>query len=384
MVNSLSWRSDGPEDAPPLVLLNSVGTSTAMWSPCVAPLAEQFRVIRIDHRGHGDSPPAPAGSASSIDDHAADVLAALDEIGVDRVGLAGLSLGGMVGMWLAIHAPERISRLALVCTSAYLPPAEFWLNRAASVRTGGMASIADAVIARWITPEVAERDEALMAALHDMFIAVDAESYAQGCEAIAGMDLRDDLARIAAPTLVIAGEQDPATPPEHARTISDAVPGSRLEILDQASHVLTYEQPGRLAVRLLEHFRGGAALASGYAVRRAVLGDSYVDTALASTSDLTEGFQTFLTRYAWGEVWTRPGLSRRERSIATLGALVTLGAEHELAAHIRGAVRNGLSPTEVVEVLQHLAIYAGLPRANRAVAIARDVLDAGEAGKPTP
>jgi 3-oxoadipate enol-lactonase / 4-carboxymuconolactone decarboxylase len=373
-----AWRIDGPRDAPPLVLLNSIGATTDMWTPVLGPLVEQFRVVRIDHRGHGASPASPAGTACSLADVAADVLAVLDGLGLGRVHLAGLSLGGMTGMWLAVHRPERVSRLALVCTSAHLPPAQGWLDRAATVRANGMRAVADVVVARWLTPQLAERDPELSERLRDMLCSVDAESYAQCCEAIAAMDLRADLARIAAPTLVIAGAQDPATPPAHAEAIADSISGARLELLDPAAHLATFEQPGRIAALLTEHFRGGATLASGYATRRAVLGDEHVDRTIAATTAMTAPFQDFLTRYAWGEIWSRPELARRERSIATLAVLVTLGAEHELAMHVRAALRNGLTRDEIVEVLMHVALYAGLPRANRAMTIAREVFDEGD------
>jgi 3-oxoadipate enol-lactonase/4-carboxymuconolactone decarboxylase len=207
-----------------------------------------------------------------------------------------------------------------------------------------------------------------------MYAGVDAESYAQCCDAIATMDLRPDLARIAAPTLVIAGAEDLPTPVPDAEAIADGITGARLVVLDGAAHLATVEEPGRIAALLLDHFRGGATLASGFATRRAVLGDAHVDAAVAATTDLTAPFQEFITRYAWGDVWTRPGLSRRDRSIATLTALTALGAEHELAMHVRAALRNGLSAEEIAEVLLHAAVYAGVPRANRALAVACDVL----------
>jgi 3-oxoadipate enol-lactonase/4-carboxymuconolactone decarboxylase len=380
---NLSWRSDGPADAVPLVLLNSVGATTAMWAPVLAPLLEQFRVIRIDTRGHGGSAASPARTPGAIADLAADVLTTLDELGIERAALAGLSLGGMVGMWVAAHRPERVSRLAVLCTAAFVTTPETYLERAVSVRASGMASIADAAVARWVTPGLAERDPVLLDRLRTMLVSVDAESYAQCCEAIVALDLRADLARIAAPTLVVGAANDPALPPPYQQEIAAGIPGARLEIVDSAAHLATVEQPARIAALLLDHFRGGGTAAAGYAVRRAVLGDRYVDAALAQRTELTAGFQDFLTRYAWGDVWTGPELSRRERSIATLAALVTIGAEHELAAHVRGAVRNGLSPAEVIAVLQHLAIYAGVPRANRAVGIARDVLDEPDPGRDT-
>ena len=385
MTVSLAWREDGPADAPPLVLLNSVGSTTGMWTPCLAALTEQFRVIRIDTRGHGDSPPSPAGAQTGIADLAADVLAVLDSLGLDRVAIAGLSLGGMVGMWVAIHRPDRVSRLALLCTSAHLTPESLWRERAAAVRSGGMSAISDAVVSRWVTPALATRDPALLASLKDMVDSIDAESYAQCCEAIATMNQLADLGRIAAPTLVIGGADDPATPTDHQRAIVDRVEGARLEIVDDAAHVATFEQPGRIAALLLGHFRGGATLAGGYVARRAVLGDEYVDAAIANTTDLTRDFQSFLTRYAWGDVWTRTDLTRRERSIATVTALVVLGAEGELRSHVRGALRNELTPDEIIGLLQHVAVYSGLPRANRAVAVAAEVIEAAviEAELPT-
>jgi len=368
----LHARCEGPDDAPPLVLLGSVGSTIDMWTPVLGPLIEQYRVVRIDHRGHGASQPSPPGSAATLADLADDVLSTLDDLDLARADFAGLSLGGMVGMWLAVHRPDRIGRLALLCTSTYLGAP--YTQRAAVVRAEGMTAVADQVAARWITPGLAMRDEQLLASVRAMIAGVDAESYAQCCEAIGGMDLRADLGRIAAPTLVIAGADDPATPPSHLEAIAAGVANSQLEVVPDAAHVLTYEQPGAVAALLLEHFRGGATLATGYRTRRAVLGDEHVDRTIAATTALTAPFQQFLTRYAWGDVWSRSELLRRERSIVTLAALVALGAEHELAMHIRAARRNGLTDVEISEVIMHTALYAGLPRANRAMTIAADVL----------
>ena len=188
------------------------------------------------------------------------------------------------------------------------------------------------------------------------------------------MDQRADLGRIAAPTLVVGGRQDQATPLEHSQVIADSIAGARLEVLDPAAHLATVEQPAAVADLLLRHFGGGATLSAGYATRREILGDSHVDRSIEATTEFTAPFQEFLTRYAWGDVWSRPQLSRRDRSIATLAALVTLGAEHEIAMHVRAARRNGLTPEEITEVLLHTSVYAGLPRANRAFAIANEVL----------
>jgi 3-oxoadipate enol-lactonase/4-carboxymuconolactone decarboxylase len=373
----LAVRTDGPETGPVLVLLSSIGTTSDMWTPVVGPLAEQFRVVRIDHRGHGSStpsPPLPEGAECTLAHLAADVVAALDLLEIDRVHLAGTSLGGMVGMWLAAHRPERIGRLALICTSSFLPPASGWRDRAVTVRERGTLAVTDPVVARWVTPALAARDQELLDGLRAMMASIDAESYAQCCEAIASMDLRDDLGRIAAPTLVVAAADDLAIPRDHAELIAGDVARARLELLAPAAHVPTYEQPGKLASLLLDHFGGGASLSRGLATRRAVLGDAHVDRALASRDALTAPFQDFLTRYAWGDVWSRVELSRRERSIATLGAVITLGADNEIALHVRAARRNGMSDEEIAEVVLHVALYAGLPRANHAMTIVREVL----------
>ncbi len=364
---------DGPVDAPPLVLLGSVGSTSAMWEPVLAPLLEQFRVIRLDHRGHGDSAPSPSGAAASLADLAADVLATLDALDVQRADWVGLSLGAMVGMWLAAHRPERLGRLALLCTSAYLGSP--YVERARLVRADGMASVADSVVDRWLTPPFAARSPELRDELRVMVAGIDAESYAQCCDAIGAMDLRPDLGRIASSTLVIAAENDPATTPDHLRVIAEGIPRAHFESLADAAHIATYEQPARIATLLLQHLRAGATLADGYATRREVLGDAHVDRAIEAATPLTKPFQDFITRYAWGDVWSRTDLARRERSIATLACLVALGAEHELAMHIRAARHNGLSANEIVEVLMHCALYAGLPRANRAVAIASAIFD---------
>lgn len=381
MTVALHVEMDGPRDAPALVLLNSLGASTAMWDAAVGALAEQFHVVRIDTRGHGRSPAAPGAAAIEIADLGADVLAALDRLGLDRVHLAGLSLGGMIAMWVAARQPRRVGRLALLCTSARPGGESAWLDRAARVRADGMGAVADTVLERWITPVLAARDPELRASLAAMLIGTDAESYAGCCELLARLDLRVDLGRIAAPTLVIAGDADHALPVEHAEVIVQGIAGARLETVP-AAHIAAVEQPGPVAHLLLAHFRAGATLATGYATRRAVLGAAHVDRAVAGTTGFSAAFQEFLTRYAWGDVWSRPGLTKRDRSLITLTALVTLGAEAEIAMHVRGAFGNGLTSDEIGEMILHTALYAGLPRANRAYAIAQPVL--AELDEPPP
>jgi 3-oxoadipate enol-lactonase len=252
MTARLGYELSGPEDAPLLVLGGSLGTTRAMWRPQVAELASRWRVLAFDHRGHGASE-VPTGPYT-LDELGADVLALLDEVGADRVSYAGLSLGGMIGMWLAAHAPERIDRLALLCTSAYLPPADGWLERARLVREGGTAGVAESVATRWFTPPFATAQPDTVRDLVKGLTEVPAEGYAGCCEAIAAMDLRPVLSRIGAPTLVIAGADDPATPVTHSETIVAGVPGARLAVVEPGAHLASVEQAAEVNRLLAEHF----------------------------------------------------------------------------------------------------------------------------------
>jgi 3-oxoadipate enol-lactonase / 4-carboxymuconolactone decarboxylase len=361
---------EGPDDAPVVALSGSLGSTHAMWDEQAAALAGEFRVLRIDHRGHGGSPSPPG--PYTVDDLAGDVLALLDDLGIDRVAFVGLSLGGAVGQMLALRAPERIERLALCCTSSHFGPPEGWHERAATVRDGGIEAVAPAVLERWLSPAA---PPALRERLQAMLLSIDPEGYAACCEAIAAHDVRGRLAALRMPVLAIAGSDDPATPPEWLEEIAGEVPGARLHVIDGARHIANVEYPQAFNRVLAPFLRASA----GMRVRREVLGDAHVDAAIERTTGFTAGFQDLITRYAWGEIWTRPGLDRRMRSAITLTALVAGGHENELAMHTRAALRNGLTPEEIEEILLQTAIYCGVPAANAAFAIAQRVI--GEEAK---
>ena len=247
----------GPVAAPALVLSNSLGTSTAMWDPQAEALSERFRVVRYDHRGHGAAP-VPRGPYE-LADLGRDVVQLLDRLEIERASVCGVSLGGMVGVWLGLHAPERVDRLVLCCTSAHLPPASAWAERAATVlEAGSTAPIADAVLGRWLTPVGAASRPELVERLRRMLLATPPEGYAACCGVIERLDLRDSLPAITAPTLAIAGAQDPATPPEHLEAIAAAVPDARLQVLDGAAHLANLERPEAVAQLILEHCGGRA------------------------------------------------------------------------------------------------------------------------------
>ncbi|TQN31125.1 3-oxoadipate enol-lactonase [Haloactinospora alba] len=248
------YSVEGPEDGPVVLLAGSLGSTAEMWQHQLPALTGAgFRVVRYDLRGHGSSP-VPEGP-SSIADIGGDALRLLDRLGADRAHLVGLSIGGMAGMWVAANAPERIGRLALLCTSAWYGDPEGWSRRAATVREHGVGAVADAVVERWFTPGFARRSPEVVERMRATVADTSPQGYASCCAAIADMDLRGQLSRITAPTLVIAGAEDEAAPPGHAESIAAGIRDSRLRIVDGAAHLANWEQAGTVNELLLDHLR---------------------------------------------------------------------------------------------------------------------------------
>ncbi|WP_329531205.1 3-oxoadipate enol-lactonase [Streptomyces sp. NBC_01450] len=373
----LNHLVEGPGTASALLLGPSLGTSYALWDQVAPELSVTHRVVRWDLPGHGGSAPDLIGPDATVGDLAALVLDLADSLGIDRFAYAGVSLGGAVGLHLAVHHPERVSSLAVICSSAHFNGSKPWQERAELVRREGLTALAENANSRWFTagftvPRLVEDHRN-----------ADPAAYAACCDALASFDLRYRLPEISAPTLLIAGRQDPATPPAHLREIADAVASATLVELPGASHLAPAQCPAAVLTALRAHFGGGAK--RGMEVRREVLGDAHVDRAQARQTPFTARFQDFISRYAWGEIWTDPTLSRRERSMITLTALVAHGHYDELAMHVRAARRGGLTPEEIGAVLLQTAVYCGVPAANSAFATAQRVLaeedgDDGAAG----
>jgi 3-oxoadipate enol-lactonase len=253
----VAYREAGPADAPLVVLSNSLGATQEMWDPQVPALAERFRVVTYDTRGHGESP-APPGQYT-IDDLTDDVVALLDRLGAERAHVAGLSLGGMTALRLAAREPGRVLGLAVLCSSAKPEPQGF-LDRAVAVRSSGTAPLAAPIVSRWLTPPYAAEHPDLVTRLEAMIAGADDEGYASCCEAVGRLDLREDLGRISAPTLVVSGSEDPALPPEHQRVIADGIAGAELLALSPAAHLANLERAPEVTGALLAHFdtAGGA------------------------------------------------------------------------------------------------------------------------------
>lgn len=365
-------RLEGPSGAPLLVVSNSLGTTVDMWAPQMPALTARFRVLRYEQRGHGGTP-APPGPYR-IAELGADVIDLLDHLGEPRASMLGLSLGGMVALWVAANHPERVDRLALTCTSAYLPPAAGWADRAAHVRANGVQSLYEATLGRWFVPGFTDEHPDVASAVHAMLGAADAEGYAGCCEAIGAMDQRPSLASVTAPTLVIAGADDPSTPPPMGLELATGIAGASLLVLAHASHLANIASPERYTAAVVDHIGGGTVGERGDRTRRQVLGDAHVNRSATPADAFGAPFSDLITRYAWGDIWTRPGLDRPTRSAITVAMLVALGRFDELALHVRAARRNGLSADQIREILLQTAVYCGVPAARAAFAVAADTL----------
>ncbi|MEU0898927.1 bifunctional 3-oxoadipate enol-lactonase/4-carboxymuconolactone decarboxylase PcaDC [Streptomyces massasporeus] len=421
--NTLQYRFDGPEDAPVLILGPSLGTTWHMWDRQIPELIKQWRVFRFDLPGHGGAPAYPAGSVGDLTTR---LLATLEGLGVHRFGYAGCALGGAVGIELALRHPERLASLALIAASPRFGTADEFRQRGVIVRTNGLDPIARTAPERWFTGGFAAAQPAITEWAVQMVRTTDPGCYIASCEALASFDVRPELGRVGVPTLVLVGSDDQVTGPAEARTLVAGIPDARLAVVPGASHLVPVEQPAAVTDLLVRHFSTAwqpgfetstgqnvlpavalkpvlspappqplqtgpvAEIApvavppqaqgrpdpydAGTKVRREVLGDAHVDRALAQADEFSGDFQEFITRYAWGEIWDRPGLDRRTRSCVTLTALVAGGHLDELAFHTRAALRNGLTPGEIKEVLLQAAVYCGVPAANSAFKVAQQVI----------
>ncbi|MFD9634577.1 bifunctional 3-oxoadipate enol-lactonase/4-carboxymuconolactone decarboxylase PcaDC [Streptomyces violascens] len=416
--NTLQYRVDGPEDAPVLVLGPSLATTWHMWDRQIPELAGSWRVVRFDLPGHGG---APAQPAHSIAEHGDRLIATLDGLGVQRFGYAGCSIGGAIGADLALRHPHRVASLALVAASPRFGTADEFRQRGVIVRANGMDPMARSVPERWFTAAYAAAQPAIVEWAVQMVRTTDPACYIAACEALAAFDIRAELGRITAPTLALVGAEDRVTGPGEARTLVAGIPGAGLAVVPGASHLAPVEQPAAVTDLLVRHFStawqaapdsttGLTAIPTppavplpvapvapeapadevapapvepavtpdayelGMKIRREVLGDALVDAETAAADAFSTDFDELTTRHAWGEVWARDGLDRRTRAAVALAALATGGHLDDLAAHTRAALRAGLTPDEIKEVLLQTGVYCGVPAANAAFRVAGAVI----------
>ena len=388
-------------ELPLLVLGPSLGTSaTTLWTAAAAGLTDVFDVVAWDLPGHGHNRSVP-DEQFTVAELAAGVLHVVDDVLAERgeVGggfaYAGDSVGGAVGLQLMLDAPGRVTSAVLLCTGATIGDAASWADRIAQVRASGTPGLVASSAERWFGTGFLDRKPDTGSGLLHALQSADDAGYAQVCGALAAHDVRDRLPEIDVPVLAVAGAEDVATPPDKLREIAEGVKDGRYVELPGVAHLAPAEAPGTVARLIRGHVLGERepeeeggddrtvreVRDAGFVVRREVLGDAHVDRSIAGTTDFTRDFQELITQYAWGGIWTRPGLDRRSRSLITLTALVARGHHEELELHLRAARTNGLSVEEIKELLLQTAIYCGVPDANTAFRIAQRVL-AEESGQP--
>ncbi|MGZ8744982.1 MAG: alpha/beta fold hydrolase, partial [Nocardioides sp.] len=290
-----------------------------------------------------------------------DVLTERGEVG-QPFFYAGDSVGGAVGLQLALDVPDRVASAVLLCTGARIGDAGMWAGRMGQVSVSGTPVMVSGSAERWFGPGFLDREPARASALLNALRETDDEGYVQVCAALAEFDVRDRLAEIDTPVLAVAGAADVATSTDKLREIADGVADGRLVVLDGVAHLAPAEVPETVARLVREHLLGE------------IFAEIDDDRVSAATTELTSEFQELIAQYAVGSIESRPGLDRRSRSLITLTALVARGHHEELAPHLRAALTNGLSIDEIKELLLQTAIYCGVPDANKAFRIAREVL----------
>jgi 3-oxoadipate enol-lactonase/4-carboxymuconolactone decarboxylase len=378
----LFYRLEGSEGRPVLFLSHSIGADHAMWDPQVPDLLPYFQVLRYDIRGHGASDASKVDY--SIEELGRDVLGLADALQISEFAFCGLSLGGAIGQWLAIHAADRVRRLVVANSSPQFGPAANWDARRQAVLDGGMAAVVDLVMQRFFSPQTLARGDVYAQALRSVILGTSPSGYAGCCAALRDLDTTQTLRQIRVPTLVIVGDQDVATPwAGHGEILAREIPNAKAVHLP-AAHLSNLERPRSFTAALFNFLQpqpDGRSeveidpLQAGLEVRRAVLGAEYVDRSIAATTEFNREFQELITRYAWGTIWTRPGLTRRTRRLLVLGMTAALGRWEEFRLHLSAGLAHELEPCDLKEVLLQVAVYAGVPAANTGFHVAAEVLD---------
>ena len=372
------YRLEGDNGLPVIVLSHSIGTDHAMWTPQIAGLTRYFQVLRYDTRGHGASD-CHEGEYS-VEQFGRDVLALADGLNVPNFAFCGLSMGGAVGQWLALNAPERLTHLLLANTAPRFGTPEQWNTRIQAVRQGGMVAILDLALGRFFSPEFRTHSNPEVSNIRSVLLGTVPEGYASCCAALRDFDSTAALGRIKTPTLVIVGDKDISTPlAGNGDILVRGISGAKLVRLP-AAHLSNLESPQSFLTELFAFLRPITAsfedaLDAGFQVRRNILGDAHVDGTIAKKTPFTEDFQELITKYAWGTVWARPGLDIRTRRLLVLVMMASLGRWEEFRLHVSTGLLHGLEVCDLKESLLQTAIYAGVPAANTAFQIAQEEID---------
>jgi 3-oxoadipate enol-lactonase/4-carboxymuconolactone decarboxylase len=372
------YRLEGKDGLPVIVMSHSIGTDHAMWTPQVPDLTQYFQVLRFDTRGHGASE-SPDGEYT-VEHLGQDVLAMVDALNISKFAFCGLSMGGALGQWLALHSPGRMTGLILANTAPRFGTPEHWNSRIQAVREGGMKAILETALGRFFSPQFVARSTSDVANIQSVLLGTSAIGYTGCCAALRDFDSRADLDKIQIPTLVIVGEKDVSTPlAGNGDILVQRIAGAKLVRLP-AAHLSNLEAPRSFTAEILAFLQSITRsprdpVEAGLEVRRKVLGEKYVDRAIASKTAFTEDFQELITEYGWGSVWTRPGLDHRTRRLLVLDILAALGRWEEFRLHVSAGLEHDLEICDIKESLLQAAIYAGLPAANTAFHIAQEEID---------
>ena len=360
---------------PCVVFANSLGSDQSIWDEVINHLPRGLDTLTYDLRGHGHSAVA---DDYTIRDLANDLIGLMEVLKLSKVLLCGVSVGGMIAQDIAARRPDLVSSLILSTTASQIGNAEKWNWRIEAARTAGVASIADSILGNWFAHTYKTTHPGRWALHHTMLCRTSGVGYAATSAAIRDADLSEYACKITAPTLCIAGTEDKSVPPEQVMGLAKAIPNARYMEFNGVGHLPPLEVPEKVAALIAEMVsKAGSAprFQTGMALRRAVLGNTLVDRAEALKTDFDTAFQTLITEGAWGTVWGSHGISHRERSMLTLALLAATGNFEEIPMHIRATLRTGASQQDIQEAFQHVAIYAGVPRANHALKLARKTLN---------
>lgn len=368
----IAYRHRMGGGGPCVVFANSLGSDQSLWDDVIARLGRGFDTLTYDLRGHGLS---QASQGYTVIDMADDLIALLVHLGLRDVILCGVSVGGMVAQSVAARRPDLLRAAILSNTAPRIGTQARWNERLSAVEAGGIESIADTILENWFAQAYRNGNSDLWGIHRAMLCRTPALGYTATCAAIRDTDLNTEVGAISVPTLCIAGTEDRSVTPDQVEALARAIPGARLEIMEGVGHLPPLEAPLRVAALIEEMARiETTRFDRGMTTRRGVLGDAHVDRAEAAKTDFDLPFQTLITEGAWGSVWSDPAISRRERSMLTLALLAATGNFDEIPMHVRATARTGASMRDIQQAFQHVAIYAGVPKANHALRLARSTL----------
>ncbi|MGR3811784.1 bifunctional 3-oxoadipate enol-lactonase/4-carboxymuconolactone decarboxylase PcaDC [Jiulongibacter sp. NS-SX5] len=365
----MNYKISGTPNSPVLILSHSLGTTMEMWDAVVPHLTPYFRVIQYDTRGHGGSEKTDEPYTIALLGN--DVLQLMEQLGIEKAHFCGLSMGGLIGQWLAINAPDKISKLIISNSAARVGSEDAWNERIKLVEESGFESFEKASMEKWLSNDA---PDSVRVKLSRMFLSNDKKGYSNCCAALGKADFRDSRDKIKCPTLIVTGEDDPVTTVEDANFLAEEIGNSEVKIIP-GRHIPAAEFPKVYAETLIHFLVGSEIKEKGMHVRRTVLGDAHVDRASSNINDFNGDFQEFISKYAWGEIWTRPGLPKHTRSLITISMLIALNRPKEFKMHIKAAFHNGVSKEEIKETILQSALYCGLPAANDAFHLAEEVFN---------